>query len=76
MSKAVDGQKMRHLASMVKEEIPGVGFAILVFDFGGPGVANYVSNAAREDMVLALKETASRLEAGMTFPTPEKPAGQ
>lgn len=72
MSLEVDGQKMRDLADMVKREIPGIGFAILVFDFHKPGIGNYVSNAEREDMILALKETVQRLESGRTFPTPEK----
>lgn len=72
MSIHVDGQKMRDLAAMVKAEIPGFGFAIMVFDFNAPGIGNYVSNAQRDDMITALKETTSRLEAGRDFPTPEK----
>lgn len=71
MSTHVDGQKMRDLAKMVENEIPGIGFAILVFDFNEPGMSNYISNARREDMINSLKETVARFESGRTFPTPE-----
>lgn len=46
-------------------EEPGThntGFCLLVFGFHQPGIANYVSNAEREDMIEALRETADRLE--------------
>jgi hypothetical protein len=41
-----------------------VGFAILVFPFDGPANArtNYVSNADRNDMIVALKEVVARFE--------------
>lgn len=40
------------------------GFVLLVFPFDGPDNArtNYVSNAKREDIVIALKEIVSRFE--------------
>jgi hypothetical protein len=41
-----------------------VGFALLVFEFGdreGHG-GHYISNAQRDDMIKALRETADRLE--------------
>ena len=38
------------------------GFCVLVFGFDRPGIANYVSNADRESMIKALRETADRLE--------------
>jgi hypothetical protein len=45
-----------------------VGFCLLVFDFGeGPGRANYISNAKREDIVVLLKEQLTRWE-GMAEP--------
>lgn len=62
---------MRDLADMVKDEIPGIGFALLVFDFNEVGMSNYISNARREDMIEALRSTLKRWEAGHTFPTPE-----
>lgn len=40
------------------------GFVLLVFPFDGPENArtNYVSNAKREDIVVALKEIVARFE--------------
>ena len=40
------------------------GFVLLVFPFDGPDNArvNYVSNAKREDIVVALKEIVARFE--------------
>ena len=57
---------MRQLAAGIQEVIidHGLpkGFALLLFDFHAPGIGNYVSNATREDMIKALRETAARLE--------------
>lgn len=39
-----------------------VGFVLLTFGFGAPGIANYISNGSRDDMVTALREAANRLE--------------
>ncbi|MEJ2655583.1 MAG: hypothetical protein P8012_00095 [Desulfobacterales bacterium] len=44
------------------------GFALLTFDFGGPGTGNYVSNADLDDMILALRETADKLERHQDIP--------
>lgn len=42
-----------------------VGFALLVFDLGSDkGRMNYLSNAKREDMVVALKEFISNMTYG------------
>lgn len=37
-----------------------VGFALLVFDFGGGGFMNYISNADRDDMLRAMGEFIAR----------------
>jgi hypothetical protein len=40
-----------------------VGFCVMVFNFGdGPGRANYISNANRQDVVTLLKEQIKRFE--------------
>lgn len=44
------------------------GFVLLVFEFGAPGVSNYISNAARSDMIKALRELADRLEQAEVIP--------
>ena len=38
------------------------GFVVLTFGFGAPGISNYVSNGSRDDMIIALREAADRLE--------------
>ena len=45
-----------------------IGFALLTFEFHAPGVSNYISNAQREDMIKALRETADRLEKKQDIP--------
>ena len=72
MAKQIGGQEMRDLADKIKKEIPGLGFAIFVFEFHNPGMSNYISNGQREDMIKALKETIERLEKGHDYPTPER----
>lgn len=71
MSKHVDAQKMRDIAGMIQKKIPKIGFALLVFDFNTPGIANYISNAQREDMILALEEKVKVLKEKRDIPTPE-----
>ena len=44
------------------------GFLLLVFGFGAPGVANYVSNGTRAEMIRVLRETADRLERNQDNP--------
>jgi len=42
----------------------GTGLTILAFDFGGTGHMSYISNARREDMIVALEEQLERLKLG------------
>lgn len=69
----VGAAQMRHIADLVKKQIPkDTGFAILVFPFHEPGIANYISNAERESMIIALRGKADALESRRDFPTPEE----
>ena len=45
-----------------------MGFTVLVFRTGAPGIAHYVCNCDRSDMIKALRETADRLEANQDKP--------
>jgi hypothetical protein len=47
-----------------KQQPKRLGFVIMVFPFDAPEGArtNYVSNADREDMIVALKEVVARFE--------------
>jgi hypothetical protein len=72
MGKQIDGVRMRQLAEMIKKEIPGLGFALITFEFiETTAPANYISNAQREDMIKAIEEILDRWKKGKTFPTPE-----
>lgn len=65
-------EKMKAVARTIDEFFNGkkkgaertVGFCLLVFPFGGePGQrVNYMSNADRRDMVVAIKELLARFE--------------
>jgi hypothetical protein len=53
----------RMFGEVLKEKMPGVGFSLLLFEFGGPGKAiAYVSNAQREDMISSMKELLAKWE--------------
>jgi hypothetical protein len=61
------------LAAAIEETLPGGSskkgralFVLLVFD--EPGLAQYVSNAERRDIIKAMRETADRLEAKQDIP--------
>lgn len=59
-------EAMRDLAGaighVIKEEFGEMGFALIVFEFHKPGISNYISNARRHEMIMALRESADRLE--------------
>ena len=59
---------LRAIAEGIKEILPGMGFALVVFKFDDPSIGNYISNAEREGMIEALRETADRLEANQDIP--------
>lgn len=62
---------MRQIAKKIDKELGGLGFALVVYEFGKPGMSNYISNGNREDMIKALYETAERLNGKQDFPTHE-----
>lgn len=60
----------RDIGRLIQGAMPGtgVGFALLMFDFGGGGHLTYVSNAQREDMIKALYECIANLQHGLDQP--------
>lgn len=72
MSKQIGANEMRELANTISKSIPGLGFAIIVFEFNEPGVGNYISNAQRSDMIKAFNEVLSRWKNNEDFTTPEE----
>jgi len=63
---------MRRMAIAINHLLKDIygkkGFCLLVFDFHAPGISNYISNANRKDMIMALRETADRLENNEDIP--------
>lgn len=43
---------------------PGIGFTLLLFDFGDGGSLAYMSNARRADMIKTLEEFRTKLQDG------------
>lgn len=68
----LDGEGMRDLGREIKAAIPGLGFALFVFEVNKSGISNYISNCDRSDMILMMKETIKRFEDNETFNTPER----
>jgi hypothetical protein len=58
---------------ILKDSVGNKGWAIMVFEFHIPGLSTYISNASRESMIMALRETAEKLEKnedlGPSLPT-------
>ena len=44
------------------------GFVFITFPFGSAAISNYISNAARPDMILFLEETLERFKTGQIRP--------
>lgn len=54
--------KLHSIGKMIADEMPeGVGFAMVMFDFGEGGFFSYLSTAERADMVALLDEWRKRL---------------
>lgn len=69
---SVDGKTMRELADKLKEQMPGYGFALLVYDFNsGDKIGNYISNVGDDFMIQALECQLDALKKKKTFVTPE-----
>jgi len=49
------------IAAIKSEGLPGVGFAVMLFDFGQGGAFAYASNANREDFIRMLSEAQQKL---------------
>lgn len=54
-------EKSREIGKIIGAALPnGVGFALLLFNFGEGGNLAWISNAQRDDMMLALAEFMER----------------
>lgn len=63
---------MNDLIQALMEMFPGKGVTLMVFDFGGKGRMNYISNANRVDMLTALKEFIA-VHEGRRMDPPDQP---
>lgn len=70
MSKQIGAIKMRQIAHSISKQIPGLGFALIVFEFHEPGMGNYISNAQRDSMIKAFEEVLHRWKNNEDFETP------
>jgi len=64
---------MRSIAASLDEVIEnnigkGMGFVLILFKFGEPGITNYISNAQRAEIITGLRESANKLELGQDTP--------
>ena len=63
---------MRDLAEMLKNALPGWGFALIAFDTeSNDSLVNYISNVEDCFMIKALQSQLEALKKGKTFETPE-----
>ena len=52
----VNAQQLKEAADLLKEKLPDLGFALVIFDFGDTmREFRYISNAQRKDMIGALE---------------------
>ena len=61
MTKKFTAEGMQAALTALTEVWPKMFICLLVAPHE-PGIANYISNGAREDVIKALRETADRLE--------------
>ncbi len=45
-----------------KDLLPGTGFVVALFNFGGTGSMTYLSNGNREDTIKMLRELLGKIE--------------
>lgn len=69
MSKAA----MKQMGDEIQSKLPSdIGYVLLTFPFSnGKGIANYITNADRKDLIKFLRETADSWEKNEVFDTPE-----
>lgn len=61
-------QYLAQVGEALKNTFPGLGFVFLLFCFDDASECNYVSNAEKEDIIKALRETANKIKNGDYFP--------
>lgn len=61
--------ELQSIAHNIRVQLPpGICFALFTFTPGHGGYTGYISNAKREDMVIAIREAANKLEQHQDSP--------
>lgn len=68
MKGEVPSEKLSAAMKTLKEQFPGMGITLFVYDEGENGVLNYASTSTRETMVLALMEFIDHTIQGKITP--------
>jgi len=69
----LDAKQMQDLAALIQTKTKKLGFCLIVYEFENVGsMANYASNAEREDMIRGLKDFIETLEGNRDFMTPNQ----
>lgn len=56
--------RLRDIGETLKKRVPeGMGFTVLMFDYGAGGAMFYLSSAQRADMINSMKEFIKKQEA-------------
>lgn len=54
---------LKKLGNLIKEKVPkGMGFTLLMFDYGPTGNMFYISSAVRKDVIASMKEFIAKQE--------------
>ncbi len=57
----MNAQKLNEVGDLLKKELPGMGWSLIVFDFGDTmREFRYISNAQRSDMIEALEAVLNK----------------
>lgn len=56
-------KRCREIGTLIGDRLPeGVGFALMLFTYGGNGWSTYISSAKRQDMIALLTEMLHKLK--------------
>jgi hypothetical protein len=64
METVLGGIRDELVKAMQEEDLTGVGFAIILADYGDKGSFAYASNIQRQDMIKMFREAVAKLERG------------
>jgi hypothetical protein len=54
---------MKAIGDLMANMLPGIGFALFLFDFNSNADGQYISNAQRPEMLSVMQKTIDRMKA-------------